>query len=107
MTVPAVVPDIVPLAVWDVHEENWPGPLWRERCDWAQEHFPNRAEDVYRAEFYLADTPFVILFQYAEDEQGRRFYDPVTDDAAAREPVTLILGELPPAHLLGHGGNPA
>lgn len=92
-----------PLAVWDTRDG--PGsPYWQhfsETSKWATEHFPDGAIDVYRAEFYLIDAPFAVLFCYAEDEFSRRFVDPGTREIAVREPVTMPLDELPPPHLLG------
>lgn len=91
-----------PLAVWDVSDGKdspyW--AHWRETSAWAVAHFPRQAEDVYRAEFYLLDTPFAILYRFAEDEQGRRYTDPATGEAARAEPLRMILSELPPEHLL-------
>ena len=86
-----------PLAVWDTSD---PQPPWREICAWAQEHFPHRANDVYRAEIYLIDTPFAVLFRYAENASGHRFLDRATGEAAVLDPVTVTLDELPPGHLL-------
>ena len=93
-------PVIAPLAVWDVHEDRWLDNLFHERSQWAQGHFPDRAQLVYRAEFYLMDTAFAVLYSYAEDSEGRLYRDPVTGAPARAEPRTLILSELPPRHLL-------
>jgi hypothetical protein len=91
-----------PLGVWDVNdgEDSAYWAHWREISRWAVAHFPNRASDVYRAEFYLIDTPFAVLFRYAEDDHGRHYTDPATGEVARTEPVTMTLSELPPGHLL-------
>jgi hypothetical protein len=92
---------VAPLGVWDSREEHWYGPRWREMSAWAQEHFPGRAANVYRAEFYLIDAPFAVLHSFKENSEGRRYLDTATGEPAIEEPFTLVLGELPPNHLLG------
>jgi hypothetical protein len=97
--------DAPPLAVWDTREHGFTsrGMRWfREAVEWAQGHIAE-ADRTYRAEFYLIDAPFVVLYRYAENDQGRTFTDPATGEVATDEAVTQALDELPPRHLLdGH-----
>jgi hypothetical protein len=92
--------DSKPLAVWDTREQN---SLWwrhyREASPWAQEHIAD-ADSTYRAEFYLIDVPFVVLYRYERGEDGRVRTDPATNEPVAAKPVKQTLDELPPAHLL-------
>lgn len=101
MTAPA--PDVAPLGVWDSSDwAHW--PHLREVCAWAQEHFPGRGRRVYRAAFYLLDTPFVVLHSFAENDEGHVYEDPATGRLALAGPVTMLLSELPPDHLLAGAG---
>lgn len=87
------------LGVWDVRDlprwESWMG----EANAWAQQHIAD-ANHTYRVEFYLAGAPFGVIYRYVADGNGRVKTDPVTGSAMCAEPVTEMLGELPPAHLL-------
>lgn len=92
-----------PLAVWDASAAlMWCSSAEQllERTAWAREHIPD-VNRVYRVDFYLIDAPFAVLYRYRENTDGHIYYDPATDGPAKDEPVTVILGELPPAHLLG------
>jgi len=63
--------------------------------------------ETRRVNFRVEDgQPAADLFTYAADGQGRRYYDPATDDAAMNpEPVTVRLSALPPDELRPpHGG---
>lgn len=89
-----------PLAVWDCNERG--GLWWRnmgEASDWAVAHFQGNAWRTDRAEFYLIDIPFVILFMLKEND-GNFYVDPSTGELAREAPLTMILRELPPKHLL-------
>lgn len=94
-----------PLAVWDANAQGglfWSN--WHDCTGWAKAHMP-RADDTYRAEFYLVDAPFMVLYRYARNEYGRTFSDLYGDAAepAAEMPATVMLSALPPARLLGSG----
>lgn len=90
-----------PLAIWDVNTK--PGFIcwehWSEAVAWNKDHLPDQGNDTYRLEFYLVDAPFAKAFRYATNEQGRRYMDLATGEAAVLEPVTVPLTELPPPHL--------
>jgi len=86
-------------AVTDMVSDPWTDSPWRERITWAQEHLPDAAE-TYRAEFFLIDVPFAMLYRYKLNDAGRRFLDPDTGQAAVLPPVRHLLTELPPAELL-------
>jgi hypothetical protein len=92
-----------PLAVWDVRDDQaslwWRN--WGENLRWAREHMSDCRNRCYRAEFYLIDAPCVVLHCYAETQDGRRVCDPQTGAPVLAEPVTEMLDELPPPHLLG------
>jgi hypothetical protein len=98
---PVAAPHQQPLAVWDSNVSG--GLFWRNQPEaslWAQEHFPERARRTVRAEFYLMDVPYVVLTMLAEDSRGRPWLDEATGEAAQMPPLTLILTDLPPRHLL-------
>jgi hypothetical protein len=94
---PRVPPDAVPLETWDAGT-NFYTPGWQERVDWAREHLGD-AGRLYRAEFYLIDAPFAVLYRYAENEDGRKFMDPATKAPAVEEPIVLMLAGLPPERI--------
>ena len=97
-----------PLAVWDAGEGP-DGLFVRHRprsSQWAATHFGQDVTNrTYRVEFFrLADAPgapFAVLYCFAVDENGRVKWDPATESAALAEPLVAMLGELPPARLLG------
>jgi len=95
---------VAPLAVWDA---NAPGyfrsPLREEAFAWAIAH-AGADEDTHRVEFFLADVPFARVFRYARDESGRRYLDPATGSPAEVAPTDVVLGELPPEHLMAYRG---
>src|SRR6266487_2996956 len=68
LPLPQGPPAMTPLGAWDTCE-----PLWwqhhAEASPWAQEHIPD-LDRTYRAEFYLIDAPFAVLYRYAENEAG-------------------------------------
>lgn len=61
---------VEPLAIWDTRD---PGGLywtrWREAGEWAQQHIAD-AFSTYRAEFYLVDAPFAVLYRYKRNDAG-------------------------------------
>lgn len=86
---------IGPLAVWDCHSRRY-GEIRDPVCAYlASQGLP--IDPAYRVEVYLVDVPFARCFTYAEDEQGRRYVDPQTGEAAVREPYDRPLTALPPA----------
>jgi hypothetical protein len=89
-----------PLAVWDVRDR---ANLWwchaDEAIEWAARHI-NDPNSTFRVEFYLVDAPFAVLYRYAENDEGRRYMNPETDEPATEEPVVQMLDELPPRRLL-------
>ena len=109
----AFVPDgMEPLAVWDSMdgEGPWRRPeagkdnderhaLMIQAADWAAERI-ERIQDTYRAEFYLIDMPFAVIYRHQRNENGRLHWNPETQRPHREEPVIVPLGELPPAHLL-------
>ena len=53
-----------PLAIWDTRgvESVW-AYCMREAGKWAMNHI-SKADVTYRAEFYLLDAPFAVLYRY-------------------------------------------
>jgi hypothetical protein len=90
---------VAPLIVWDANDRSYfRSPLREEAFAWTVEHC-GADEDTRRIEFFLMDAPFARVHRYALDAAGRRYLDPATDEIAEQPPVTVILNELPPAHL--------
>lgn len=100
-----------PLAVWDVREDQW-RHRHEEKSEWLRDHgFDVLA--MYRAEFYLVDAPFIRVFTYHVNEQGRRHWNechpippPLGHDhsgcgPAVNPPYDQPVWELPPPELLG------
>jgi hypothetical protein len=89
-----------PLATWNANDPGWAD--WRYRGEasaWAKEHLPD-ADSTWRAEFFLVDAPFAVVYEFATDDEGRVRYDPAQRCPVMAEPATVILDSLPPAHLL-------
>jgi hypothetical protein len=90
-----------PLGIWDVRDRD---NIWhqhvREGIGWAAQHI-REPDRTYRAEFYLIDAPFAVLYRYRENGEGCCYLDPVTGDVAVEEPVMQALDTLPPQRLLG------
>lgn len=97
-----------PLGVWDARERHYGlGRGWgigltcatplRDMREWAARHI-ERVNETYRAEFYLLDTPFAVLYRYQRDKAG--FLVMRRGEIAEEPPVIVPLAELPPAHLL-------
>jgi hypothetical protein len=86
-----------PMTVWDGRECAY-DRIREPAMEWlTAQGIP--VDPAYRVEFFLVDSPFARVFTYAEDEQGRRYMDPATDDPAVNEPYVKVLSELPPAEL--------
>ncbi len=95
--------------MWDVHDNAW-WHGYRAKSDWARSHGVP-VDDTYRLEFYLVDAPFVKVFAYDVNEDGKRHWagqhnpnechDHTCCDVARRPPYDLPLNELPPRELLG------
>lgn len=96
MTIPPVS---AAAGVWDARLARWTCPLRERRVDWAYAHLPD-VDRAWRAEFFLIDTPFAVLYRYAENADGRRWIDPDTREAAQDDPLVVPLAELPPPELL-------
>lgn len=95
------MPDgLEPLGVWDCNDAPAWGMIILEASEWATAHI-KRARDTYRAEFYLYDEPFAVVYRYAVTDEGRKLaVDPVTLEIAREAPVVQVLGGLPPDHLM-------
>lgn len=93
-----------PVSVWDVNAADWFDGRWHDRCAWAQDHFPDAADAVWRAEFYVIDAPFAVLYRWRRaagwKEYKVTYLDPQTRRIAQQPPLTLVLSDLPPAALL-------
>jgi hypothetical protein len=108
------VPDtLAPLQVFDVRDDDlWYGLKGQKAyCDtlraWLR---ANGIEpwETYRWELYLLDTPFLKVFTYARDDQGKLRFRPVEDAEerqrtgrwwlpVEREPFLVPVSSLPPA----------
>jgi hypothetical protein len=87
-----------PLAVWDARERGWPhGHEAKSR--WLREQgLP--ADQMYRIEFLLTDTPSARIFCFALNKDGRKYLDPDKRSAAIEPPRIIALTGLPPRKLL-------
>lgn len=87
-----------PVAVWNPND---PGNVFRrnleEAAAWARANLP-RSEDIMLAEFYLIDAPFAIVHRIGRDEDGK--IRSSETGQILEPPATVILDDLPPAHLL-------
>jgi hypothetical protein len=90
-----------PASVWDARDADWPNVLLQSgRAAWLTAHGLN-AGQIFRAEFYLIDAPFVRVFTYARDEEGRVLIVPGPQPHwRAADPEDVPLPELPPEELL-------
>lgn len=106
----AVPEGLEPLGVWDCREPDWGlGRGWgigltcaqplREMREWAMAHIEG-VNETYRAEFYLLDGPFAVLYRYERDRCGFLVADDETGYPATASPVVQALDELPLPHLL-------
>jgi hypothetical protein len=96
------LPDgIEPLAVWDANDPD--GLYCRHLVDaaiWSNEHLPDGGWNVHTVEFYVMDIPFALCYGFRRDDDGKLYVDPETGRLEQTGPVTLLLDELPPRHLL-------
>ena len=97
-----------PRIVYDIHAQSWErilnDPERHERLTtWVRGQGLD-PEKIFRLEVYLIDTPHARVFEWAQDERGRRYCDVEHDHKmkaascriAQREPYTTILNALPP-----------
>jgi hypothetical protein len=91
------------LGVWDTRDKHsrWWQPAMPEAVAWAAQHIAD-ADSTYRVEFRLLDGPYAVVWRHKRDAEGRLYADLDTGEIASEGPVIQALGELPPAHLLGH-----
>jgi hypothetical protein len=84
--------------IYDVHEDfhDHPWPFVEAYCEWLQTHGVDH-KATYRTEHHLIDAPLVRVFQYDEDEQGCRYVDEATGDAAVRRPFDVLEKTPPPS----------
>ena len=90
-----------PLAAWDARDPQWPRRR-QEKSNWLREHGVP-VNHAYRTEFYLVDAPFVRVFTYHLNEDGRPHWDEAhncTRRPATEPPFDMPLSELPPRELL-------
>lgn len=104
-------PDLAPVAVWDATVPGWHAwPQWAEAEKWATDRELISTERghprsmTYRIEFYLLDLPFARAYRYTCGPDGH-----VLAMCAGAEvvpmrarPADVILGDLPPRHLLAY-----
>lgn len=88
-----------PLSVWDARDRNWWNPQQAGRCAWLKANRFNTAE-IYRAEIYLLDDPFIRVFTYTRNEHGLLHLVPGTRVAVVAAPMDVPLLGLPPKELL-------
>ena len=87
-----------PLKIWDVQTgENYPGPgRYVETLHaWVEAHGIVK-EQTYRIEYHLIDAPFIRVFQYDVDGQGRCYVDPADRDRLARRQFDVLVTSPPP-----------
>jgi hypothetical protein len=87
-----------PLAVYDERESFYghhPAAFCETYKAWLTGHNIN-PDDTYRTEHHLVDAPFVRVFQYDRNAEGRPHVDPNTDDAARRDPFDVLIRTEPP-----------
>lgn len=93
-----------PLFIWDTKNRTCASAYafqFPKTAEWWQVHMPEHPR-IWRAEFYLIDTPFVVCYPFKTDGegiQGRILFDPETKDAVLGEPYLAVLRELPPEDL--------
>ena len=88
-----------PIAAWDPND---PCNVYRshleEAAAWARENLP-RSSDTVLVEFYLIDAPFAVVQRIRRDGDGKICVDRETG-TVLEPPATVMLADLPPAHLL-------
>jgi hypothetical protein len=84
--------------IYDVHAGffNHPRAFTEAYTAWLTAHGINK-DSTYRTEHYVIDAPLVRVFQFAEDADGRRYYDQVIDDVAKRKPFDVLVKTQPPS----------
>lgn len=90
-----------PMFVWDVRDGFCSSAYWWNATGaiiWWNQNMPGY-EHTFRAEFYLMDTPYVVLQQYLVNEKGHVVPFPNTGEPGKAEPKTVPLRELPPPEL--------
>ena len=89
-----------PLAVYDVHEDNWFNLTREQRVEvwtWMVEEGLDPGE-VFRLEVFLIDCPFARVHEYDRDGDGNlRVEDVPPRRIAVRPPRDVLLSSLPPA----------
>lgn len=94
-----------PRGVWDPNDRDGVFRQHRDECaQWAAAHLPGRGHYTLRAEFYLIDAPFAVVYDIGRDSEGRKLYDKAAGEPLLLPPATVMLSELPPAHLLRSDG---
>lgn len=89
-----------PLFVWDVGDRMCSSAYWwnfEDAAEWWRRYMPDY-DHTYRAEFYLIDMAFVMVYRYAT-LNGRVVVFPPTGQASKRNPELVPLWELPPINL--------
>lgn len=82
----ALLPD--PLITRDVHDPDW---MYRQDVHRWLDDQGLSADDVWRYEVYIMDTPCAVLFRYVKDSMGRyRLRDRDSDDLVSEVVMTLI-----------------
>lgn len=76
---------------WSVH----PGAFCEAYNEWLEAHGIDKTK-TYRTEHLLIDAPLVRVFQYEEDDQGNRYVDEATGDAAVRPAFDVLVKTPPP-----------
>ncbi|MGW4663203.1 hypothetical protein [Streptosporangium sandarakinum] len=88
-----------PLVVYDAGDDTYQqriGTPWHDQLlAWARSNGIT-PDDVTRLEVYLLDAPFARVYEYALDENGRRYLTNDGNDHARREPYNVLLTSLPP-----------
>jgi hypothetical protein len=86
---------VAPPSGWKVDP---PNPEATARgVDLAREAHGIAKNDTYRTEHHVIDAPLVRVFQYDLDDDGRRYYDPLTDGVATRKPFDVLIKTQPPS----------
>lgn len=85
--------------VWDVQTgENYPGrnPHWLAAFHaWVESHGIVKGQ-TWRIEHHLIDAPFVRVFQYEWNADGKVYLDPETREIARRDPYDVLVTSPPP-----------
>lgn len=78
-------------ASWD----NYPWAFQEAFRAWMAGHGVD-AKSTKRVELHLIDAPFMRVFEFAQDPEGRAFLDPDTGDRALRAPYDVLVRTPPP-----------